>query len=89
VVADVETSFGGYQASRRLVERMEGRLLDRAHRTRDLVELQYKKGAASLLEYLDAQRTYIAINLEYLQDLTGYWGAVFQLEAAVASELTQ
>ncbi|HZL17824.1 MAG TPA: TolC family protein [Polyangia bacterium] len=89
VVADVETAFGSYQASRRLVERMEGRLLDRAHRTRDLVELQYKKGAASLLEYLDAQRTYIAINLEYLQDLSGYWGAVFQLEAAVASELTQ
>jgi outer membrane protein, heavy metal efflux system len=89
VVAEVETAFGGYQSSRRLVERMEGRLLDRARRTRDLVALQYQKGAASLLEYLDAQRTYIAINLEYLQDLTGYWGAVFQLEAAVASELVR
>jgi len=89
VVAEVETAFGGYQSSRRLVERMEGRLLDRARRTRDLVALQYQKGAASLLEYLDAQRTYIATNLEYLQDLTGYWGAVFQLEAAVASDLTQ
>ncbi len=89
VVADVETAFGSYQSTRRLVERMEGRLLDRARRTRDLVELQYKKGAASLLEYLDAQRTYIATNLEYFQDLTGYWNAVFQLEAAVASDLTR
>jgi cobalt-zinc-cadmium efflux system outer membrane protein len=89
VVAEVETAFGDYQSSRRLVERMEGRLLERARRTRDLVSLQYQKGAASLLEYLDAQRTFIATNLEYLQELTGYWGAVFQLEAAAASELTQ
>jgi outer membrane protein, heavy metal efflux system len=89
VVAEVETAFGGYQSSRRLVERMEGRLLDRARRTRELVAFQYRKGAASLLEYLDAQRTYIATNLEYLQELTGYWSAVFQLEAAVASDLTQ
>jgi cobalt-zinc-cadmium efflux system outer membrane protein len=89
VVAEVETGFGGYQSSRRLVERMEGRLLERARRTRDLVALQYQKGAASLLEYLDAQRTYIATNLEYLQELTGYWDAVFQLEAAVASELAR
>ena len=32
-------------------------------------QLQYQKGAASLLEYLDAQRTFIANNVEYLQDL--------------------
>jgi cobalt-zinc-cadmium efflux system outer membrane protein len=47
------------------------------------VEIQYQKGAASLLEYLDAQRTYIAVNLESLQDLAGYWTAVFKLEQAL------
>jgi cobalt-zinc-cadmium efflux system outer membrane protein len=87
VVADVETAFAAYETSRRLVERMEGRLLERARRARDLVRLQYEKGATSLLEYLDAQRSYIAASSERLQDLAGYWSAVFQLEAAVALEL--
>jgi cobalt-zinc-cadmium efflux system outer membrane protein len=89
VVADVESAFAAYQTSRGLVARMEGRLLDRAARARQLVELQYQKGAASLLEFLDAQRTYVATKVEYIQDLTAYWNAVFQIEAATATELIQ
>lgn len=87
LVADVETAYTNFSSSRRLVERMESRLLERAKRARDLVDLQYHKGAASLLEFLDAQRTYIAINVEYLQDLANYWTAVYQLEQAVGMEL--
>ncbi len=87
VVADVEAAFQNFSSSRRLVERMESRLLDRVKRARDLIELQYKKGAASLLEFLDAQRQYISTNVEYLQDLTNYWTAVFQLETAVGADL--
>ncbi len=87
VVSDVETAWTNLQATRRLVERMEARLLDRASRARDLTEIQYKKGAASLLEFLDAQRQWIATNVEYLQDLANYWTAVFQLEQAVGRDL--
>lgn len=87
VVADVENAFVGYIASRKRVEILEAKLLDRARRTRDLVAFQYKKGAASLLEYLDAQRTYLNNNLAYLQDLSDYWVSVFQLEQAIGREL--
>ncbi len=85
--ADVEGAYNAFVSTRKLIERMEGRLLDRAKRARDLVSLQYQKGAASLLEYLDAQRTFIATNVEYLQDLTNYWIAVYQLEAAIGMDL--
>ncbi len=87
LVSDVEGAFNSFVSSRKLVERMEGRLLDRAKRARDLVSLQYQKGAASLLEYLDAQRTFISTNVEYLQDLANYWTAVYQLEGAVGMDL--
>ncbi|MCA1662978.1 MAG: TolC family protein, partial [Myxococcales bacterium] len=87
LVADVEAAFNAFVSSRKLVERMERRLLDRSKRARDLVSLQYQKGAASLLEYLDAQRTFIANNVEYLQDLANYWTAVYQLEAAIGVDL--
>jgi outer membrane protein TolC len=51
------------------------------------VKLQYEKGAASLLEMLDSERTWIAANAEYRQNLTDYWTALFQLEQAVSQEL--
>ncbi len=85
---DVSTAFAGFTTSRRMIERMEGAgLLQSAKTARDVTRLQYEKGAASLTDFLDAQRTYIAANVEYFQDLTNYWTAVFQLEQAVGMEL--
>jgi outer membrane protein, heavy metal efflux system len=89
ILAEVENAYTAWLTARQLVQRMEGRLLDRARRARELVELQYQKGAASLLEFLDAQRTYVAIKGEYIQDLAAYWNAIFQIEAATATELVQ
>ncbi len=87
VDSEVTTALAALGAAREQVERMEGRLLDRARRARDLVDFQYRNGAASLLEMLDAERTWIATNAEYRQDLTNYWTALFSLEEAVGLEL--
>jgi cobalt-zinc-cadmium efflux system outer membrane protein len=88
VVSDVSSSFAGFSGARQLVIRMEGGgLLSSAKTARDITRLQYEKGAASLTDFLDAQRTYIATNVEYFQDLTNYWTAVFQLEQAVGTDL--
>jgi cobalt-zinc-cadmium efflux system outer membrane protein len=87
VVSDVETAWASFDGTRKLVGRMEARLLERSKRARDLVAVQYDKGAVSLLELLDAQRQYIATNVEYLQDLANYWTAVFLLEQAVGMDL--
>jgi cobalt-zinc-cadmium efflux system outer membrane protein len=89
IAADVETAYSGWLTARQLVQRMEGRLLERTGRARELVELQYQKGAASLIEYLDAQRTYVSTKEEYIQDLAAYWNAIFQIEAATGTELVQ
>jgi cobalt-zinc-cadmium efflux system outer membrane protein len=87
VVSDVETAWAGYSAARQLVGRMETTLLERSRKAREIVQVQYEKGAASLLDLLNAQRTYTATRAEYAQDLAGYWTAVASLEQAVASEL--
>jgi cobalt-zinc-cadmium efflux system outer membrane protein len=87
VMSDVGAAFANFTSTRELIERMQSRLLERAKRARDLVELQFQRGAASMLELLDAQRTYIAANVEFLNDLANYWTAVFQLEQAVNLEL--
>ena len=93
VVNDVATGIAAYLSSRELVERMEGPrrptggLLQDAKGAWEVTALQYEKGAASLTDYLDALRTYVATKVEYFGDLTNYWTAVFQLEAAVAVDL--
>jgi cobalt-zinc-cadmium efflux system outer membrane protein len=68
---------------------MQRQMLERAKTARDLVQIQYEKGASSLLELLEAERTYIATHAEYVQDLSIYWTAVAQLEQAVGKELRQ
>ena len=87
VVSDLETAWAELVAARKLVERMESTLLERAKKARDISQVQYEKGAASLLDFLDAQRTYTATRAEYAQDLATYWTAVALLEEAVAGEL--
>ena len=87
IASDVSTAVAAWTGARGRTSRMEGRLLDRAARARDLVRLQYEKGAVSLFEFLDAQRTYVATRSEYLQNLNDYWTAVFQLEQATGMEM--
>jgi cobalt-zinc-cadmium efflux system outer membrane protein len=87
VVSDVSSAMAAYESSRTLVERMEKQLRPSAERAFSITRLQYDKGAATLMDFLDAQRTYIATNVEYLQDLSNYWTAVFQVEQAVGMEL--
>ena len=57
--------------------------LPKAQRARDTVEFAYRRGGLSLLDFLDAQRTYRETSLEHLRTLGAYWGALYQLEAAV------
>ena len=87
VVSDLEAAYAAFAGSKLLVERMEGTELEQAKLARDITERQFHGGTATLTDFLDAQRTYIATNIEYLQNLTSYWTAVYQLEQAVGADL--
>jgi outer membrane protein, heavy metal efflux system len=93
VASDVATGFAAVDATRKLVQRMEGSrranggLLESAKGAFDIAAAQYDKGTVSLTGYLDALRTYIATRNESFGDLANYWTSVFQLEAAVGREL--
>jgi outer membrane protein, heavy metal efflux system len=66
---------------------MEAKLLEQAKVSRDLAQVMYQKGAASFIDFMDAQRQFVASRLEYNQDLANYWSAVYQLEQATATVL--
>jgi outer membrane protein, heavy metal efflux system len=87
VANDLESSRAGLQFAKDRIDRLEGRLLRRAQDTRDFVKIQYDHGAASLVDLLFAERTFIQIKQEYLQAQTDYWTAAFQMEQALGREL--
>jgi cobalt-zinc-cadmium efflux system outer membrane protein len=88
VLNDVQTAFTQFKSAKSRVERAQRELLEHARRTRDLVQVQYQKGAASLLEYLDAQRMLISTQLDYQNDLADYWQAVVLIGQAVGTEVS-
>jgi outer membrane protein, heavy metal efflux system len=89
IETDVRTNYESLRSADERVRRMTSRLEPTARRARDLVRFQWEKGSASFLEFLDAQRTYIANAAELLLDQADYWTAVFALEQATAKDLLQ
>jgi outer membrane protein, heavy metal efflux system len=87
VLSDVTQAFASYLSVRSQVERMEAKLLEQAKVSRDLAQVMYQKGAASFIDFMDAQRQFVASRLEYNQDLANYWSAVYQLEQATGTVL--
>jgi outer membrane protein, heavy metal efflux system len=63
--------------------------LPKAQRTREVVEYAYRRGGQSLLDFLDAQRTYRETALAHLQAVGAYLVAIYQLEADVGAPLDQ
>ena len=59
--------------------------LDQAQQSRDITEYAYRHGAASLLDFLDAERSYRATQLAYRQALASYLLALEQLREAVGT----
>jgi outer membrane protein, heavy metal efflux system len=83
VMSDVLDAYEGVHENDRVVSLYRAGYLDAAKQSRDISEYAYKRGAASLLDYLDAERSYRATELAYRQSLAAYLTAVEQLREAV------
>jgi cobalt-zinc-cadmium efflux system outer membrane protein len=84
-MSDVLNAYEGVRENDLVVTQFRGGYLDAAQQSRDITEYSYKRGAASLLDYLDAERSYRAVQLSYRQSLAAYLTAVEQLREAVGT----
>ena len=89
VSTDVTDAYENLRTNDRIIQLYRGGYVDQAKRSRDISEYAYRRGAASLLDYLDAERTYRANQLAYRQALAGYMVAVEQLREAVGTRNLQ
>jgi cobalt-zinc-cadmium efflux system outer membrane protein len=85
VMSDVVDAYEALRTNDQIVQLYRGGYVDAAQKSRDISEYAYKKGAASLLDFLDAERTYRANQLAYRQALASYMTALEQTRQAVGT----
>ena len=85
VLSDVSNAYEAVRSNDEVVQLYTSGYLQQAKDSREISEYAYKRGAASLLDYLDAARSYRATQLAYRQALASYMTAVEQLKQALAT----
>jgi cobalt-zinc-cadmium efflux system outer membrane protein len=84
-LTDVYDAYQGLRSNDKVVSLYISTYLDVATRSRDISEYSYRHGGASLLNFLDAERSYRATQLAYRQALASYLLALEQLREAVGT----
>ncbi len=85
VLSDVANAYEAVKSNEEVVQLYTSGYLKQAQDSRDISEYAYKRGAASLLDFLDAQRSYRSVQLAYRQALASYMTALEQLKEAVGT----
>jgi cobalt-zinc-cadmium efflux system outer membrane protein len=84
-LTDVYDAYQGLRTNDKVVLLYISKYLDAATRSRDISEYAYRRGGTSLLNFLDAERSYRATELAYRQALASYLLALEQLRQAVGT----
>jgi cobalt-zinc-cadmium efflux system outer membrane protein len=89
VFSDVDTAFETVQSTLNLLKPYKTEYLTTAEEVRDTVSFAYKRGGATLLDYLDAEKSYRDVHLAYLTLVGTFLTAGGQLNMAVGREVIE
>jgi len=87
VFGDVDTAYAAVMSTVALLQPYKARYLDQATRVRDTVTFSYQRGGVSLVDFLQAQQEYRAVQLGYVNLTAAFLNAVNQLNFAVGREV--
>jgi len=82
---DVANAYQTLKVNDEIVQLYASGYLKQAQDSPDISEYAYKRGAASLLDFLDAERSYRATQLAYRQSLANYMLSIEQVKEAVGT----
>jgi outer membrane protein, heavy metal efflux system len=89
VFSDVDSAYATVTSTVVLLQPYKDRYLQQASRIRDTIAFSYEHGAASLLDFLNAQADYRSVQVNYLNLVAAYLDAANQLNLAVGREVIQ
>ncbi len=84
---DVDSGYATLQSTLTLLRPYKSKYLKEAADIRATVSFAYEHGAASLLDFLDAQKSYRDTQVNYLNLVGAYFSAANQLNMAVGREV--
>ncbi len=84
---DVDSAYATVQSTLTLLAPYKEKYLKEAENVRDTVSFAYQHGAASLLDFLDAQKQYRDTRLNYVNLIGSYLSSANQLNLAVGREV--
>jgi len=84
-MTDVRDAYEALQTSDQIAQYYRSSYLEVAQKSRDISEYSYHRGAASLLDFLDAERSFRATQLAWRQAIAAYLAALEQLRDAVGT----
>jgi outer membrane protein, heavy metal efflux system len=87
VFSDVDSAYATLASTVTLLQPYKERYLEQASRIRDTISFSYEHGAASLLDFLNAQASYRAVQLSYLNLIGSYLAAANQLNFSAGREV--
>jgi cobalt-zinc-cadmium efflux system outer membrane protein len=87
VFSDVDSAYATVNSTVILLQPYKDRYLQQASRIRDTIAFSYEHGAASLLDFLNAQADYRSVQVNYLNLVASYLNAASQLNLAVGREV--
>ncbi len=89
VFSDVDSAYATLNSTLNLLRPYKSKYLPMSAKIRDTVSYAYQRGAATLLDFLDAQKSYRDTELSYLNLIGTYLTAASQLNEAVGNEAIQ
>jgi len=89
VFSDVDSGYATLNSTVILLQPYKARYLQMSVRVRDTVFFSYQHGGASLLDFLQAESDYRAVQLNYVNLVGSYLTAAAQLNMAVGREVIQ
>jgi outer membrane protein, heavy metal efflux system len=87
IIQDVHDALARYASAHRLRRTFEAGYLEHAKLSVDAAETSYRIGAVSLIELLDAERTYTATQTDYLDTVFAARSSLTALEKAIGKDL--
>ncbi len=87
VDADAGTAWHEYASRKAIEEQMRAGILARSENVRSTIEYAYRRGGTTILDFLDARRTFNDSMRSYYNALTQLHKSVFALTAAIGKEL--
>lgn len=85
VLTDVKNNYEALRNGADVVELYNQGYLEQARQSLEITQFSYQQGAASLLDFLDAERSYRSTELSYRQALATYMNALEQLRQSVGT----